>query len=63
MQTNTTKPAVEMAIITAHVQLLEGIITRLANNSASCRTWCLTLVAAILSLAGATRSAVVVPIA
>jgi hypothetical protein len=40
---------------TAHVACLQGIITRLANNSASCKTWCLTLVAALLSLAGATH--------
>ena len=41
--------------ITAHVNLLQGIITRLANNSVSCKTWCLTLVGALVSLAGATR--------
>src|SRR6516164_4184366 len=41
---------------TAHIGLLQGIITRLANNSASCKTWCLTLVAALLSLAGATHA-------
>jgi hypothetical protein len=38
---------------TTHITLLQGIITRLANNSASCKTWCLTLVAALLSLSGA----------
>jgi hypothetical protein len=41
--------------VTAHINLLQGIINRLANNSASCKTWCLTLVAAFLSLAGATH--------
>lgn len=41
--------------VMAHVNLLQGIINRLANNSASCKTWCLTLVAALVSLAGATR--------
>jgi hypothetical protein len=41
--------------ITTHINLLQGIINRLANNSASCKTWCLTLVAAFLSLAGATH--------
>jgi hypothetical protein len=40
----------------AHINLLQGIINRLANNSASCKTWCLTLVSALLSLAGATRA-------
>jgi hypothetical protein len=42
--------------VTAHINLLQGIINRLANNSASCKTWCLTLVGALLSLAGATRT-------
>jgi hypothetical protein len=41
---------------TAHIALLQGIITRLANNSASSKTWCLTLVAALLSLAGAAHA-------
>jgi hypothetical protein len=40
----------------AHINLMQGIINRLANNSASCKTWCLTLVSALLSLAGATRT-------
>lgn len=40
---------------TAHMTMLQGIITRLANNSASCKTWCLTLVGALVSLAGATK--------
>jgi hypothetical protein len=63
MPTDISERPVETAIIIAHVNLLQGIITRLANNSASCKTWCLTLVAAILGLAGATRSAAIVPIA
>ena len=52
---------------TAHIALLQGVITRLANNSASSKTWCLTLVAALLSLAGAAHApqiviATIVPI-
>jgi SLOG cluster3 family len=47
-------PADNPAVV-AHVSLLQGIINRLANNSASCKTWCLTLVAALLGLAGATH--------
>jgi hypothetical protein len=39
--------------IAAHINLLQGFISRLANNSASCKTWCLTLVAVFLALAGA----------
>jgi hypothetical protein len=40
---------------TKHIDVLQGIINRLANNSASCKTWCLTLTGALLSLAGATK--------
>jgi hypothetical protein len=47
-------PADNPAVL-AHIALLQGIINRLANNSASCKTWCLTLVAALISLAGATH--------
>jgi len=42
--------------VTTHINLLQGIINRLANNSSSCKTWCLALVGALLSLAGATRT-------
>lgn len=41
---------------TAHVALLQGIINRLAGNSATCKTWCLTLVGALLSLAAAAHA-------
>jgi hypothetical protein len=47
-------PADSPAVI-AHINLLEGIIGRLATQSTSCKTWCITLVAALLSLAGATK--------
>jgi high-affinity Fe2+/Pb2+ permease len=35
--------------IQAHITLLQGIITRMSNYSASCKTWCITLVTAILA--------------
>jgi hypothetical protein len=47
-------PADNPAILT-HINLLQGVINRLADNSSSCKTWCLTLVSALLSLAGATH--------
>ena len=53
-QTSPLCPADSPAVI-AHINLLQGIISRLANNSASCKTWCLTLVGALVSLAGATH--------
>lgn len=47
-------PADNPAVIT-HMTLLQGVINRLAGNSASCKTWCIALVAALVSLTGATR--------
>jgi hypothetical protein len=41
--------------VIAYVNLLQGVINRLAGNSASCKTWCLALVGALLSLAGVTH--------
>jgi hypothetical protein len=54
-------PADSPAVI-AHINLLEGIMSRLATHSASCKTWCITLVAALLSLAGATKLPAIVGI-
>lgn len=53
--TNARLAANDPSII-AHINLLQGIITRLASNSASCKTWCLTLVGALLGLAGTIHS-------
>jgi hypothetical protein len=47
-------PADNSAAI-GHVNLIQGIISRLANNSASCKTWCLTLVSAFIAFAGASH--------
>ena len=49
--------------VIAHVNLLQGIINRLAGNSSSCKTWCLALVSALLSLAGATHNPAIVTFA
>jgi hypothetical protein len=49
--------------VTAHINMLQGIINRLANNSVACKTWCLPLVAALLSLAGATHVPAIVTFA
>jgi hypothetical protein len=40
----------------AHLSMLQGIITRLAGNSAQCKTWCLTLVTALIAFAGAAHT-------
>jgi hypothetical protein len=44
----------------AHITLLQGIINRLAGASTSCKTWCLTLITALLSLSGATHKPAIV---
>jgi hypothetical protein len=49
--------------VTAHITLLQGIINRLAGASASCKTWCITLVAALVSVAGTTRTPSIVTVA
>ncbi len=50
------------AAATAHIALLQGIINRLAGTSASCKTWCLTLVAAVLSLAATAHVPALAPL-
>ena len=37
-----------------HLAILQGIINRMAGNSASCKNWCVVLVAAILVLVART---------
>jgi hypothetical protein len=34
--------------IQTHLGFLQGIITRMATNSSNCKTWCVTLVSALL---------------
>ena len=40
----------------AHLNMLQAIVTRLAANSAQCKTWCVAIVSALFGLAGATKS-------
>jgi hypothetical protein len=61
------EPAESPAAI-AHLNMLQGIITRLAGNSAQCKTWCVAIVSALFGLAGATKAgriagAAIIPIA
>jgi hypothetical protein len=48
-------PAENPAVI-AHLNMLQAVITRLAGNSAQCKTWCVAIVSALFGLAGATKS-------
>jgi hypothetical protein len=36
--------------VQAHLTIMQAVIQRMASNSASCKTWCITLVSAILVL-------------
>jgi hypothetical protein len=40
----------ESASVQAHLQILQNVIQRMAFNSTSCKSWCITLVSAILVL-------------
>src|SRR5207244_9167805 len=40
----------ESAAVQAHLQILQGVIQRMAGNSTSCKAWCITIVSAILVL-------------
>lgn len=37
--------------IIAHIDMMQGIINRMADNSRSCKQWCILVVSAILTLA------------
>ncbi len=36
--------------VQSHLQILQGVIQRMATNSTSCKAWCITIVSAILVL-------------
>lgn len=40
----------ESQAILAHIEMLQGIISRMAANSANCKTWALTILCAVLAL-------------
>ena len=42
---------VDSPSVQSHLTMLQGIIERLASNSASCKTWCVSLVSAIAVVA------------
>lgn len=53
--TSPFAPADSPAAI-AHLNMLQAIITRLAGNSAQCKTWCLVIVSALFGFAGAMKN-------
>ena len=48
---------VESSAVQAHLTIMQGVIQRMAENSRSCKVWCVTLVAAILVLVARTGEA------
>jgi hypothetical protein len=46
-----------------HLRMIQAVITRLAGNSAQCKTWGITIVSAIIAFAGATRNESIVAVA
>lgn len=47
-------PAHESAAVQTHLQIMQGVIQRMAENSRSCKVWCVTLVSATLVLVAQT---------
>ena len=46
----------ESTAVQAHLTITQGVIQRMAENSRSCKVWCVTLVSAILVLVARTGS-------
>jgi hypothetical protein len=46
-----------------HLKMIQAVITRLAGNSAQCKTWCITIASAIVAFAGATGNENIVAVA
>jgi hypothetical protein len=42
------KSAVPHTAVEAHLTMMQGVINRMATNSASCKAWCVSLVSALL---------------
>ena len=45
----------ESSAVQAHLSIMQGVITRMAENSRSCKLWCITLVSAVLVLVARTE--------
>ena len=41
----STNLSVESSAVQKHLEIMQGVITRMAENSRSCKVWCVTLVA------------------
>lgn len=50
MDSNKKLEVLESPAVQSHLSMLQGIINRMVENSANCKNWTLTLVAAMLVL-------------
>ena len=55
--TEQTRLDHESSAVQKHLEIMQGTITRMAENSRSCKVWCVTLVSAILVLVARTGEA------
>ena len=51
---SNSNPGVESPAVHKHLEIMQGMVQRLAENSRSCKVWCITLVSAILVLVART---------
>ena len=49
-------PNAESSAVQTHLTIMQGVIRRMAENSRSCKVWCVTLVSATLVLVTRTES-------
>ncbi len=54
-QAETTRFGPESEAVRAHLSIMQDVIRRMAGNSASCKNWCIVLVAAMLVLVARTE--------
>ena len=54
---NNSNLDVESSAVQKHLEIMQGVIQRMAENSRSCKVWCVTLVSAILVLVARTGNA------
>lgn len=48
MKTDVDEPKTEVKVNEAHLGYIQGVITRMGQNSFQCKAWCITLVSALL---------------
>lgn len=57
MDAMSPKMCAESSAVQAHLGMMQAVIQRMADNSRSCKLWCVTLVAAMLVLMADTGNA------